>query len=62
MHIIKLGDLTKSKKGEFHFTCKNCGCEWYADRGDNGLKISAPCFEFFVYMRCPNCNTETIIK
>lgn len=55
MTIIKAGDSSKAKKGEFFFHCKNCGCEWYANRGDEGLKISPPCFEFFTYMKCPNC-------
>lgn len=59
MNIIKSGDVTKSKNGEFHFTCKHCGCEWYADREDSELHISPPCVEFFTYMKCPNCNRTT---
>ena len=55
MKIAKLG-VSQKAAGEFHFTCPNCGCEWYADRGDKGIKISPPCVEFFAYMKCPNCN------
>lgn len=54
MTITKCGDVSKAK-GEFRFACEYCGCEWTADRGDEGLKISPPCFEFFAYMKCPNC-------
>lgn len=57
MQIIKVGDISKAKKGEFHFICKKCGCEWYADRGDKGLIIAPPCCEFSVDMKCPTCNT-----
>ena len=57
MTIIKSGDITKSKKGEFHFICKHCGCEWYGDRGKDGLKISAPGLPFYAYMKCPNCDS-----
>ena len=45
----------KSQKGEFYFKCRNCGCEWYADRGE--VKISPPCVEFYTYMKCPTCGT-----
>ena len=54
MVIINTGDVSKAK-GEFNFKCKECGCEWYANRGDKGLRISPPYCEFFAYMKCPNC-------
>ena len=60
MTIVKSGDVTKSKKGEFHFICKHCGCEWYGDRGKGGLKISAPGLPFYAYMKCPNCDKTTL--
>lgn len=59
MHIVRLGIPQTAGRGEFHFLCKKCGCEWYADRGDKGLKISPPCCEFYAYMDCPNCNSYT---
>jgi hypothetical protein len=58
MQIIKHGNPQKTKD-EFHFFCKNCGCEWYADRKDDGLRISPPGFAFLVCMECPNCKKET---
>lgn len=58
MNIIKHGDINK-RTGEFRFKCKKCGCEWFADRGDNGLKISPPCVEFYAYMNCPDCGKCT---
>ena len=58
MTIIKHGD-TEKRSGEFHFVCKNCGCEWRADRGDKGLKFSPPCVKFYAYMRCPDCGKIT---
>lgn len=57
MTITKPGDPAKMHRGEFSFRCKKCGCEWNADRGDKGLKISPPCCEFFAYMDCPNCGS-----
>lgn len=57
MIITKYGKPQKAH-GEFRFRCEKCGCEWAADRGDKGLNISPPCFEFFAYMKCPNCETE----
>ena len=54
MNIIKQGN-TNHARGEFYFICDNCGCEWSANRGDNGLKISPPCVEFYTYMDCPCC-------
>jgi len=59
MKIIKLGTPQDNKIGEFHFICKKCGTEWYADRGDKELKISPPCCEFYTYMNCPNCGSYT---
>ena len=59
MKIIKSGDTNKSKQGEFHFTCKHCGCEWYGDRSDEGLRISPPCMPFYTSMKCPNCDKTT---
>lgn len=59
MNITKRGDPAKSH-GEFRFVCKNCGCEWNANRGDKGLHISPPCCEFYTYMKCPNCGKEVI--
>ena len=59
MQITKQGDPKKSH-GEFKFICKNCGCEWNANRGDKGLKFSPPCCEFHTYMKCPNCGKEVI--
>lgn len=41
MNIIKHGNAD-CNRGEFYFICNNCGCEWSANRGDNGLKISPP--------------------
>ena len=58
MNITKLGN-TQKRRGEFFFRCKKCGCEWYADRGDEGLRFSPPCCEFYVYMKCPNCKSYT---
>ena len=54
MNIIKLGNAD-CDRGEFYFICGNCGCEWTANRGDDGLKISPPCVEFYTYMKCPCC-------
>ena len=59
MNIIKHGDINKRATGEFRFKCKNCGCEWVADRGDNGLGFSPPCVEFYAYMKCPECKAFT---
>ena len=59
MNIVKLGNY-QNTKGEFHFICEKCECEWYADRGDKGLGISPPCFEFYAYMKCPTCKAEVI--
>lgn len=59
MTIIKAGKASKQERGEFFFRCEKCGCEWYADRGDKGLKISPPCVEFYTYMSCPNCGHQT---
>lgn len=58
MNIVKLGNV-QNRPGEFHFVCEKCGCEWYADRGDNGLKISPPCCKYYAYMKCPSCGTKT---
>ena len=58
MFITKPGRKIETV-GEFRFACKRCGCEWNADRGDNGLHISPPCCEFYAYMNCPNCGKET---
>lgn len=55
MQITKAGNSEFTRKEEFFFRCKKCGCEWYAGRGDKELHISPPCFEFFTYMECPNC-------
>lgn len=52
MIITKQGDSQKSK-GEFSFSCKNCGCEWTAERKE--VKITPPCLPYEVYMDCPNC-------
>lgn len=59
MNIVRLGK-PQNKQGEFHFICDECGCEWYANRGDSGLKISPPCCEFYAYMKCPNCDKQAI--
>ena len=58
MTIIKHGDPAK-QSGAFHFTCKNCGCEWRAGRGDKGLNFSPPCVKFYAYMKCPDCGKMT---
>lgn len=58
MNIVKPG--IPQRNGSFHFCCKKCGCEWYADRGDKGLNFSPPCMEFFAIMSCPNCRRETV--
>lgn len=55
MTIIKAGNPKKAAKGKFFFRGKNCGCKWYAGRGDKGLMISPPSCEFYAYMQCPNC-------
>ena len=59
MNIRKTGDISKQRRGEFSFKCKNCGCEWDANRSDKGLNISSPCVEFYTYMKCPNCGRMT---
>ena len=59
MKIVNAGDVNYSEKGEFHFKCARCGCEWYANREDPELHISPPCVEFFTYMACPNCGKTT---
>lgn len=59
MTITKQGDPAKMHRGEFSFRCKNCGCEWNADRGKDGAHISPPFVEFFAYMDCPNCGSWT---
>jgi hypothetical protein len=59
MNIIKPGKPQMQKHGEFYFKCKKCGCEWDADRGDEGFGISPPCMEFFTYMPCPCCGDMT---
>ena len=59
MQITKVGNLEFTKKGEFFFHCKKCGCEWYADRGDKELHISPPICRFYTYMECPNCGEMT---
>ena len=56
MYIVKPG--IPQRNGEFHFSCKSCGCKWNADRGDNGLYFSPPFMEFYAFMRCPNCRQE----
>ena len=59
INIVKSGNPEARKKGEFHFICKKCGCEWYAGRGKDEAKISPPCVEFYAYMNCPNCGKFT---
>lgn len=59
MIITKHGNMSRAK-GEFRFCCEECGCEWCADRGDNGLHISPPFVEFYAYMNCPCCGELTI--
>lgn len=54
MTIIKHGDIEK-RRGEFHFVCERCGCEWEASRGDTGLSFSPPCVKFYAIMKCPDC-------
>lgn len=53
MHIIKQGE--PQRKGEFHFICENCGCEW-------SVKFSRSFMEYFAYMYCPNCEEEVRAK
>lgn len=55
IRVIKQG----AAYGEFNFSCKNCGCEWSANRTDKELHISPPCLPFYTYMNCPNCGTFT---
>lgn len=57
MVIINNGDKTKTK-ANIHFKCKECNCEWYAEKKE--VKISAPCLPLFYYMTCPNCG-ETVM-
>lgn len=59
MQILNPGDPWLRKPAEFRFKCKECGCEWEADRTDKGLYISPPGFPFFTRMRCPNCGKLT---
>lgn len=60
MNIIKPGKAGNT--GEFYFICNNCGCEWSANRGDDGLKFSPPCVEFYTYMNCPCCKKTAFNK
>lgn len=60
VNITKIG--RPSKRGEFLFECTNCGCEWDASRGDDGLSISPPCIEFYAYMKCPCCGKTIVDK
>lgn len=53
MTIIKEGRSEKRNKGEFSFKCKNCYCEWEAERKE--VKFTSPCLPYDVYMKCPNC-------
>ena len=53
MTIIKEGRPEKRSKGEFSFKCKNCYCEWEAERKE--VKFTPPCLPYDVYMECPNC-------
>ena len=57
--VIKTGYPMSTKHSEFKFICRNCGCEWEADRTDNELHISPPCLPFFTFMDCPNCGCRT---
>ena len=51
MIITKQGDHKKSK--DFFFICKNCGCEWLANKQE--VYISPPSLPYYVSMKCPNC-------
>lgn len=57
--VIKTGYPMSTKHSEFKFICRNCGCEWEADRTDNELHISPPFLPFYTYMNCPNCGMYT---
>lgn len=59
MKIVNAGNKEFSSRGEFHFKCKKCDCEWYADRTDKELHISPPMLSFYTYMNCPNCGRYT---
>lgn len=53
MTIIKEGRSEKRSKGEFSFKCKNCYCEWEAERKE--VNFTPPFLPYDVYMKCPNC-------
>ena len=56
MILIKtMGDIISK---EFHFQCKHCHAEWYADRTD--VKITPPFVEYAVYMKCPCCGENPV--
>lgn len=60
MTIINAGEINKRKSNsEFHFKCKNCSCEWEAERPE--IKFTPPCFPYNVYMECPNCKKTVYI-
>lgn len=61
MIVIKPGKKI-NREEEFYFKCSDCGCEWTANRGDKGLEFSPPCFEFYVYMKCPHCHKTAYYK
>lgn len=56
MIITKYGESTMMKG--YAFACDNCGCEWIAHR--NEVSISPPCFEYFIYMKCPWCGRDEV--
>ena len=56
MLIVKMGEKINK---EFHFICKNCKVEWYADRQD--VNFTPPFMEYDVYMDCTCCG-ETIYQ
>ena len=55
---MKTGEPTYSS-GEFRFTCKNCGCEWKADRPE--VKFTPTFMPLDVYMDCTNCK-KTVFR
>ena len=57
MLITRIGEYISK---EFHFVCRNCNCEWYADRKE--VNFTPPCFDYGVYMDCPCCNDTTYMK
>lgn len=61
LNIIKNGsieEIEKRQKQTKEFLCKNCGCEWEADRGDYKVEPGLT-DKIYVGMPCPFCGKYT---